>query len=332
MQGLHRDERLDVLALGLQDTPPGSAAVSLAQRTTRRDHDALDAVRVLSLRGAPHLHRRADLPVLRRELRPRSDAQLAEWAPGHGVTGVEHVDALVELIRSEFPGDTATKGELSAAVGSRAPRELTRWCEGCGAEHVLDGVFRLCTLLAGVELEPAGSRLVFRRPQGPPPPVEPPGEPTLLTAYLRLVGPVTRQDARTWLGAGPRDPWPELRSVVVDERVLLLLHDAGLLPAPDPPRVLLLPPRDPYLLGPRWLVAPDADVARRLWRPVGSPGAVVVDGVVTGTWRSSTTGRTMTVEVDAPRGTTPRRELAAQAELLAHVRGADALEPHVVVV
>jgi hypothetical protein len=325
---LHGDERLDVLALGLQDTPPGSAAASLAQRTSR-DLDELDVVRVLSLRGAPHLHRRADLPVLRRELRPRTDAQLAEWAPGHGGTDVEHVDALVELIRSEFPGDTATKGELSAAVGPGAPRELVRWCERCGTEHVLDGVFRLCTLLAGVELADAGPRLVFRRPQGPPPPVEPPGEPTLLTAYLRLVGPVTRQDARTWLGAGPRDTWPELRSVVVDERVLLLLHDTDLRSAPDPPRVLLLPPRDPYLLGPRWLVAPGADVARRLWRPVGSPGAVVVDGVVTGTWRSSTTGRTMTVEVDAPRGT-PRRELAAQAELLARVRGGDALEPHVV--
>ncbi|PRY28672.1 DNA glycosylase AlkZ-like family protein [Umezawaea tangerina] len=332
VQGLHGGVALDdveALALGFVDSPPKTGGVGIAVRTGPVDLDGL--VRVLSLRGAPHLHRRADLPVLRRELRPRTPRQFAAWVGGFDPPDLGHLDLLIELLRREFPGDRATKGELSAAVSPLLPADWTPWCEPCGADHVVDGLFRLGTLLAGLELEHVGARLVFRKPTGPLPVVEDAGEPTLLRAYARLVGPFAKADAEKWLGAGPRAAWPqELRPVTVDGRGLLVSEDVG--EAPPPPAALLLFHRDPYLLGPRWLVAPDAAVAKRVWRPVGSPGALVVHGEVVGDWRYSFSGRTVTFAVrgwSRIRGAA-RKALGEQAELLAAVWGASALEPNVV--
>lgn len=335
-QGLHGDHQ-DVLALGVVDSPPGTGVAALAVRG-RRDADGL--VRVLSLRGAPHLHRRDDLPALRRQLRPRTPGQLAAWCGAHDVPDLDHLDLVVELLHREFPGDTATKGELSAAVSPLLPAGLTPHCRPCGTAHVIEGVFRLATLLAGIELEPRGATLVFRRPTAAPP-VEDAGEPTLLRDYARLVGPFAKADAERWLGAGPPARWPELRPVRVDGRRLLcppdLLDDLGddlgdhLRDAPDPPAGLLLFHRDPYLLGPRWLVA-DPDVARRVWRPVGSPGALVVHGRVAGVWRHGVSGRTATFRVSGWSGIrgAARRAVLDQAGLLAGAWGGDVLEPVVV--
>jgi len=286
---------------------------------------------VLSLRGAPHLHRAADLPTLRRELRPRTPRQWAAWIGGFDVPDPGGLDVLVELLHREFPGERATKGELSALVGPRLPADWTPWCERCSADHVIDGLFRLGTLLAGLELDHVGAKLVFRKPVGPVPAVEPEGEPTLLSAYARLVGPFAKADAQKWLGAGPPSEWPSgLRPVVVEgER---LLASEAVVDAPPPPAGLLLFPRDPYLLGPRRLVAPDAAVAKRVWRAVGGPGALVVHGEVVGEWRYAFSGRTMTFHVRGWKRIkgAVRRALGDQAELLAAVWGGQALEPNVV--
>ena len=55
-------------------------------------------------------------------------------APGHVVRPVaevvvaqrlEHVDLVVDLLHREFPGETATKGELSAAISPLLPAVAT---------------------------------------------------------------------------------------------------------------------------------------------------------------------------------------------------------------
>ncbi|MFK3983667.1 DNA glycosylase AlkZ-like family protein [Micromonospora sp. NPDC050397] len=64
---------LAVLDLGVQDTPYGSARLALANRTTAAlDDDSLALV--WAARGAPHLHRRGDLPALTAALWPLGDA------------------------------------------------------------------------------------------------------------------------------------------------------------------------------------------------------------------------------------------------------------------
>lgn len=353
VQGLH-DGDLGVLALGVVDSPPNTGAAALAVRA----HHRLDRfpggvrepaelwgdeelVRVLSLRGAPHLHRAADVPGLRRLLRPRTPKQLQAWCGGMPAPELSDVDLVVELMRREFPGETATKGGLSGAISPLLPKRATPYCPSCKVEHVIEGLFRLGTLLAGIELEPRGAKLVFRAP-GP----NEEGESPLLRDYVRYVGPFTRPDVEKWLGAGPRTDWPDLRPVTVEGKKLLTLADTATdtaapaapaaadffaADAPEPPAGLLLFPRDPYLLGPRWLVA-EPDVAKRVWRPVGSPGAVVVKGRVAGAWRYEFSGRTMIFRVEGwsrVKGAV-RKALREQGDVLAGVWGANVLEATVV--
>lgn len=84
----------------------------------------------------------------------------------------------------------------------------------------------------------------------------------------------------------------------------------------------LLPPGDPYLQKPsRPLLAPDAALRKRLFRPVASPGAVTVDGRLAGLWRLRRKGRRAQVEVE-PLGPLPRAALDAEAERVARLRGA----------
>ncbi|MFD1052517.1 winged helix DNA-binding domain-containing protein, partial [Kibdelosporangium lantanae] len=64
-QGLHRTntpvDDLDVVDLGVQDTPVGSARQSFGARTDASVDDH-SLVRVWGLRLSPYLHRAADLP------------------------------------------------------------------------------------------------------------------------------------------------------------------------------------------------------------------------------------------------------------------------------
>ena len=343
-QGLGGADSTDVLTVGLQDTPGGSAELGLRQRTGAAP--APDLVLALTMRGSPHLHRRADLPMLRAALRPRDNQALRAYLGGYGDTLIaEHADGpalLAEVarrLRAAFPGETATKGELSGAVSPRVPEIARPWCAGCGVHHVADGLFRLATLYAGIELVPGeGRRLRFRLGAEPDDdPAKEKATAALLRAAVRLAGPLTLGDLVLWLDtrsvtAPPdwlRPAWSALLDdlVEIDVDGITLHADPAVLDAdaPAPPRVLLLPPRDTYLLGHRPLLVPDKVLAKELWRPVGSPGPLVVDGEPAGVWRARKSGKALTLTVTAHRTLTARHreELDAQAEVVAQARGHD---------
>jgi winged helix DNA-binding protein len=357
LHGLHGGRtvaELDVLATGVQDAPSGSADLALALRTgDPRAGESPELVRVLSVRGAPHVHRRAGLPMLRRELRPQEPADLGSWLGGHGpaflkseVDALAVVDQVVELLIERFPGERATKGELSGAISPLLPAPARPWCAGCGTEHVIENLFRLGTLLAGLVLERGDRKLVFRKPAEPATADESTPDGSLVRAFVRHAGPVEPADVHAWLIAGglPNQPIPAshgwdrlaggLVAVRVDGRSLLMPGDLvdAIDDAPDPPRVVLLPPRDPFLAGNRGVLVPDRELAKQVWRPQVSPGVLVVDGEVRGTWRQRVSGRTislhLTVSGKPPRGI--KAAVGEQADLVAAVRGAGALEPQVV--
>ena len=83
-----------------------------------------------------------------------------------------------------------------------------------------------------------------------------------------------------------------------------------------------IPPGDPYLQKPnRPLLAPDADLRKRLFRPVASPGAVLKDGRLVGLWRAKAKGKKAEVTVEKL-GRVSRKDLAEEAQRVAEVRGA----------
>ena len=86
--------------------------------------------------------------------------------------------------------------------------------------------------------------------------------------------------------------------------------------------IRLLPPGDPYLQKPnRLLLAPYPELRKRVFRPLASPGAVLMDGRLAGLWRVKTSGKKaeLTIEALEPLW---RAELEEEARRVTAPRGA----------
>lgn len=159
--------------------------------------------------------------------------------------------------------------------------------------------------------------------------------------YLRCYGPSTRADLAAWLGlaSGDAQPWwalveDELSEILVDGRTRwLLTEDVEALTAPPAASgVRILPPRDPLLqLRDRETLVPDTTLHRRIWRTVGEPGAVLVDGRLVATWRPRKSGATLslTVEPFVTLTAAVRSDIETEADAVAILRRATSAEVHV---
>ncbi|MGH8888008.1 MAG: winged helix DNA-binding domain-containing protein [Egibacteraceae bacterium] len=327
---------LAVLDLGVQDTPYGSARLALAARTAAPLDDGSLAL-VWSARGAPHLHRWADLPRLAAALWPLSDAdataRIASSQIKQGARlGLAAFTATAEAMHAVVTVPL-TKGEVSAAVTARVPESLTYWCRSCKARHISGGLFQQAGLPGGVRLEPGSSPTTLAPiDDWPTAPSASAGTDSLVTTYLRLLGPAAPGEAAKFLGTTQtelRRVWPGgLVEVRVDGRRTWLPEDRvdALRSAPTPRLVRLLPPSDPFLQArDRTLLLPDKTRHSALWRVLGNPGALLVDGEITGVWRARLAGRAkleVTVTPFAPLSTHVRAAVEAEAAHVAAARGA----------
>jgi len=338
-----RPADLAVLDLGVQDTPYGSARPALAARTSAPlDDDAL--VLAWSTRGAPHLHRRAELAGLAAALWPMSDADAAKriassQVKGAAALGRSAFEVTADAFR-EAVSTTMSKAAVSAAVSARVPGALNYACRSCQATHIHGGLFQQAGLAGGVRLDLAGSTTRLTPIDGwPGRPAEASGTSDIIRAYLRLLGPATPAEAAKFVGTTVtevRRAWPaDLAEVRVDGRPCWLPAEQveTLRTAPEPRVVRLLPPSDPYLQArDRNLLLPERDRQAELWRILGNPGALLVDGEIVGTWRARRAGRS-TLEVTllpfeplSGLGRSERRiraEIEAEARSLAAARGAE---------
>jgi Winged helix DNA-binding domain len=332
--GLRRDGSDGVLALGVQDTPPGSARLALTARGLT--WPANGHVLAWTLRGAPHLHRAADLRPFALALWPRSEADgLAKIAWERSrlrATGMSIHEALTtaaHAMRATVEHPT-TKGAASAAVTARIPAALSRWCQPCRSTHIFESLFRMAALPAGLRLEPdVMPATLVPLADWPGPPTEQTGVSWLITTYLRLLGPATIAEVASWLcttRSELRSAWPDdLVEVDVDGRTAWL-------PQPDvdalrsacrPGLVRLLAPSDPYLQARdrTWLV-PDSAARKTIWAALGSPGALLVNGELAGVWRPKATGKRLQLTVTPFGGLHPedRATIEAEAQRIATVR------------
>ncbi len=348
-QGLHREGRsagkLAVLDIGVQDAAPELARLSFDARLAKPV--PVDGIGpgeplalVWSLRGAPYVHRRDDLDAVAGALYPLSEAdatgRLNETGPSvarAGITALEQFDTAVEAMRAVV-NKPMGKGAVSTAVTKRIPDVMGRNCRACKAVHISDSAMRPASLAAGLELQPGTAPPVLQPRPGArvPDGVDGAALRRLIVAYLTLLGPAGPGDVAGYLDARRADiaqVWPEheLVEVKVDGRAAWLPEGRlkALKSAPAPDVVRLLGPFDPYLQArDRELIVPNKALYKLLWPVLGRPGALFVDGEVAGTWRPKTSGKklTLTVEAFAPLPPPVWTAIEAEAERVAATRGA----------
>jgi hypothetical protein len=333
-----------VLDIGVQDTGPDGGLWALAVRGV--DVGALSADRLVTawtLRGAPHLYRRDDLPMVAAAVRPFSDADAAKRIYDAakplreaGIGSLEAIETAAATMR-EVVTAAMVKGEVSTAMTARMEPPYLRFCRPCNATHMYEQVFRLAALPAGLELAPGTSPPVlrpapgFRPAQGKSPgrPPRPSPRYDVVRAYLRLLGPATPQHVAGYLEAPLQDVkerWPaDATEVDVDGEKRWLLEDDvdRLQPAPSD-LVRLLGPYDLFLQArDRRLLVADRERAKALWPVLGRPGAVVAAGEVAGMWRPRKSGSRLTLQVTLLTRATARlrRAVEEQADRLAAYRG-----------
>ncbi len=293
-------------------------------------------------RGGSHRARRHprvapdDLALFGRALIARDDAELGQQL-GRQVQrlsaekGFAPTDALEEVAAATSDalsgGRALDRTQLHDALRERVRSDLMPWCKGCRSHHVAPMLWRYAGVKAGARLD-SERRYDLGRPGRAPAAAE------AVRRFLRFYGPATSGDFAEWAGLARSHAerlWQELKEdlheVAVGRRpAWVLREDAGALDGPPAATgIRLIPPGDPYLEKPnRALLASDDALRKRMFRPVGSPGAVLADGRLVGLWRVKAKGRTAEITVERLRRVA-RAGLEHEAQRVAGLRGAEAI-------
>lgn len=329
-----------ILDLGVQDTGPDGARWALALRGVAVP--AEDLVMLWTLRGAPHVYRRAEVAGVAAAVAPVSEADAAkrvfDAAKPLRDAGIPVLDALDRMAAEmwDLAAEPLPKGEMSRRVTERLPEPYLRWCRVCRATHPFEQTFRLAASRGGLELEPGTSPPVLRRiPGWDGPAAKAPPHLDLVRGVLRLLGPTTPKRVAEFLDSPVRDVqarWPEdTVPVEVDtgsrvETLEVLASDADALRSGYGvdgvvrllgPFDLLLQTRD------RELLVPDEKPRKDLWRTIGRPGGVLVDDELLGSWRPRASGRRLRLAVALWDEQALPDGVEAEAERLAAFRGVE---------
>ena len=337
-----RDARspADGAACPASDFSRDAALLALAARAdgvTREAYDAAvdagDLVVAHVVRGAIHALAPGDLALYGRALVARDDRELAaqlgrqvtRLAAEKGFAPSAAIDEDASATKDPLAnGRTLDKNELHEALRQRVSADLMPWCRGCGSHHVAPMLWRYATVRAGVRLD-AQRRYRTGKPGRAPRASE------AVRRFLRFYGPATPGEFAEWAGVSKphgKRLWDEVAGELADVRVgrgtaWLLADDEATLASPRAAEgIRLLPPGDPYLQKPnRPLLAPDDALRKRLFRPVGSPGAVLKDGRLVGLWRAKAKGKKAEIAIEKL-GRVARSALEDEAQQVAALRGA----------
>jgi len=148
-----RSGKLDttrVLDIGVQDTGPDGAMWALAIRGV--DVTTLsgsELAKVWSVRGAPHLYRREELPEIAAAVEPFSDADAGKRIydaskplKAAGIGNLAALDAIAAAMRSVVT-EPLVKGEVSTQVTALMEPPFLRFCRPCNATHLYEMHFDL---------------------------------------------------------------------------------------------------------------------------------------------------------------------------------------------
>jgi hypothetical protein len=315
-----RDAALLALAARMEDVSPDAYRDAV---------DAGDLVMAYIVRGAIHALAPGDFALFGRALVANDDDELGAQLGRQmqrlaAEKGFAQTEALEEVAAatSEALGDgrRLDRNELHEELRQRVGKDLLPWCKGCKSHHVAPMLWRYATVKAGVRLD---AQRRYRRGK----PGRAPRASEAVRRFLGFYGPATPSDFADWAGlARPHAQrlWAEVEGDLVEVQAGWLLREdvASLESPPAAEGIRFLPPGDPYLQKPnRARLAPDPGLRKRLFRPVGSPGAVLRDGRLAGLWRPKAKGRKVELTVERL-DALPRDGLEEEAQRVARLRGA----------
>jgi DNA glycosylase AlkZ-like len=299
------------------------------------DHavDTGDLVVAHVIRGAIHALAPGDFALYGRALIARDDGELGAQlgrqvqrvAAEKGFAPSEALEEVATATKDALAkGRALDKNELHEALRQRVRPDLMPWCRSCKSHHVAPMLWRYATVKAGARLD-SERRYTSGKPGRAP------AASAVVRRFLAFYGPATPGDFAEWAGlANPHAQrlWDEVSGDLAEVRVgkskaWLLGEDTGALESPSAAEgIRLIPPGDPYLQRPnRPLLAPDAALRKRLFRPVASPGAVLRDGRLAGLWRVKLKGGRAELTVEKL-DSLPRANLEQEAQRVGELRGA----------
>ena len=341
------EDLAEAAACATSDFSRDAALLALAARYEGLDRDGYDGaidsgdlVLAHVVRGAIHavapdgfaLFGRALVSNDDDELRAQLGQQVQKLSAEKGFAPTDALHEVTEATEAALSDDRALdKNELHEELRGRVGADLMPWCKGCKSHHVAPMLWRYASVAAGARLD-SKRRYLLGEPAGEAMAAD------AVTRFLHFYGPATAGEFAEWAGvARPHADrlWThvqgDLTEVPVGRRSAWALSDdlQALDSPPGTEGIRLIPPNDPYLQKPnRPLLAPEATLRKRLFRPVASPGAVLRQGRLAGLWRVKAKGKKAEISVEKL-GRLARKDLEEEAERIARLRGAS--EPLLVV-
>lgn len=325
-------------------------------------------VQTWCMRGAPFIVPTSDLMVFTTGVLPQTERALRHFVLGVeasvdelGLELSELVDRTESKVRTVLRGRKLTITDLGAEVAERLAPSLTTaqrkvWESegpyakgqnlGAGVVHFCIRLLTLRQVLCFAPREGNTAPFVLLdewidepstvSSQAPDENERDQARAELLRRYLHCYGPSTRADFAAWVGIRSTEakPWwnlldGQLTEIDCGRRAWMLTEDVDRLRRAELPRgVRLLPPHDPYTqMCDRQTIVPK-EHHREIWKTVGDPGTLLVNGRIAGTWRARKRNRRLSITI-SPFGTvstTVRRALETEAEAIGTLREASAVE------
>ena len=284
-----------------------------------------ELVKASTLRGTLHVHAADDLPLWKSLLAFGARWDTPSWLDWQGLTLAEAERLRAAVIALLADGEPRTRVEIGAALGGSLGEHLAADSWG---HYLAPAADLLC------HGPPRGRRVTFVRCDRWVPDwrrLDP--RRAVVEACRRhfaAYGPTRRDELEHWLSHKlPDDVFselePELEEVDVEGRRSFVLAGTTF-PDAAPSGVRLLAHYDVYVIGcnPRDRLIP-LERERIFHRGAGPNPALLVDGVVGGTWTRERRGRRTEIRVEPFRrlGAGHRRELAAEAARVARTHGTD---------
>jgi hypothetical protein len=338
------------LALRLRLEPAEiPAALEMALRKSKT------LVEVTGIRGAGHVVPSHDFSLFTNAVYPMEEKELERllvpvWKDfkAKRITATEVMATLGQATREILKGKKSlSQDEIHEAWRKKLPKTFLRACRGCQSHHVsYSAVAALgirgdyCFGPMQAESEGGQTKFILARDWLPASCIDPDQETTrkaLVRRFLKYYGPSSPGGFATWAGISSAlakeffkllDDEGELVEVEAEHAkgtLAILRRDLPALKRSKPVEgVWVLMPRDPILnLPDRELLAADKKTQQKLWRMIGNPGVLLVDGELAGTIKIQKKGTRLDLGFDLWEkiSKAQREQVEQQVRRLAPARG-----------